>query len=113
MATLRIFGLLVMLILTKQASGWFCYDHNPGDKWSVVPCFSGSCFSIGAKVLGFGDAKKGCADKVYPNVCQAANFNGLASEHVCFCNSILCNSSTNVAPSLLLPLLMLGYFLWM
>ncbi|XP_037782898.1 uncharacterized protein LOC119579232 [Penaeus monodon] len=110
---MKFLGFLALLILTNQASAWFCYSHNPGDKWSVVPCFSGSCYSIGASIMGLGDAKKGCADKVYPSICQAANFRGLASEHACFCNTILCNSSSNLAPSLLLPLLALGYFLWM
>ncbi|XP_069970916.1 uncharacterized protein [Penaeus vannamei] len=110
---MRILGFVGVMLLAHQASAWFCYSHNPGDEsWSVVPCFSGSCYSVGAKLLGFGDAKKGCADDVHANVCEAANLKGLASQHVCFCNSILCNSSSDVAPSLLLPLLVLAYFLW-
>ncbi|KAG7167086.1 hypothetical protein Hamer_G005419 [Homarus americanus] len=59
--------------------------------------------------VGIGDGQKGCADKVYPAICQNGNFEGLVSEHVCFCNSFLCNSSS--LPSIFLPLLVLSYLL--
>ncbi|XP_042225711.1 uncharacterized protein LOC121868815 isoform X2 [Homarus americanus] len=101
---------ILLLGVLNGASAWVCYQHDVGSgstTWQFCP--SGSCFSVGASIIGIGDGQKGCADKVYPAICQNGNFEGLVSEHVCFCNSFLCNSSS--LPSIFLPLLVLSYLL--
>nr|XP_045614988.1 uncharacterized protein LOC123768466 [Procambarus clarkii] len=101
----------IMLLWTLNgATAWFCYTHNVGAKsWSVAFCPSVSCYSVGAKVLGIGDSQKGCADQVYPSICQSASFQGLAGEHACFCNTFLCNTSS--MPSIFMPLLIVPWLL--
>ncbi|XP_071520078.1 uncharacterized protein [Panulirus ornatus] len=101
---------IMLLGILHGVDGWFCYTHEIGsDSTSYQFCPTTSCFSMGASVLGLGDSKRGCADKKYPTICQAMTFKGIVGEHVCFCNSILCNASS--MPSVFMPLLLFPYLL--
>ncbi|KAK7063272.1 hypothetical protein SK128_003146 [Halocaridina rubra] len=94
------------------ADGLFCHSHIPGSEGTTwVFCPSTSCYTVGISVLGVGDSKRGCADKTYPETCQAAE-TIVATGQVCFCNQFLCNYSSASSRSCYLPLLLLPYLIF-
>ncbi|XP_047496962.1 uncharacterized protein LOC125044371 [Penaeus chinensis] len=106
-------GMVLLLATLHGAKAWFCYSQTPGstEKAGWVFCPSTSCYTVAVSLLGMGDAKRGCADKTYPDACQEASAIAAAG-NVCFCNTLLCNDSSAKVPALSLPFLALAYLLF-
>nr|XP_053649457.1 uncharacterized protein LOC128700330 [Cherax quadricarinatus] len=102
--------ILLLMWTFNVAAAFLCYSHDPeNDKSSVVFC-QNSCYSVGVKLFALERLKKGCADKTYEYGCKTGDFLGLAGGHMCFCNTILCNTSSVsfvVMPLLIISLLLL------
>lgn len=105
---------LTVFALFHAAAAFMCYTKTMGkDDTSVTFCSTGVCYSVGGSILDDKDASKGCAEEAHEDGCVSAGIPGLASGHMCYCSSPLCNSafkSTVVLPLLVLPAI-LQYFL--
>ncbi|XP_068201080.1 uncharacterized protein [Palaemon carinicauda] len=100
--------LVLLVAFVHFSDAFLCYQQEIGGSRSVVFC-TNSCFSMGGSLGDNVGVKKGCADKSYGDACQAAGIPGLFSEHACFCNSFLCNSSS--VPYVFAPLLLFSFLL--
>ncbi|XP_045128050.1 uncharacterized protein LOC123514295 [Portunus trituberculatus] len=111
-------GLLLMLLLLlalHSACGFLCFSRGVGsDYMGVTYCPSGSCFSVGASVVGSKESHKGCSEDVKGDGCIAASLPGLASAHTCFCNGFLCNSATSkcLQPVTVLGVCLAALMMW-
>ncbi|KAK7079858.1 hypothetical protein SK128_028485, partial [Halocaridina rubra] len=105
---MKALAVLVMVILAtaRHSNAFLCFRQDDASDFRSVTWCTNSCYSMGADVFGFAKVRKGCADAKYEEVCQAAGFLGL-SQHACFCNGFLCNSSS--VPALFLPLMLIPY----
>ncbi|XP_063887849.1 uncharacterized protein LOC135115236 [Scylla paramamosain] len=105
---------LTAFAIMNAVAAFMCYTKTIGeDDTSVAFCSSSTCYSKGGSVGNSKDAMKGCSEEPHEDGCMETGIPGIASAHICYCSTPLCNSAftpSNVLPLLVLPA-MLQYFL--